>query len=194
MGHIPRACLARHEPQKIRGHDGTSFKWSLAKIRIAGLVLLGAAMPAVAGLLLVSVTLVTWLCLAWLLGVALLMRGLSRRASDNSVVLSVDQRGLLDLRLMPRHIAWQEIEAVSPVNTCRNHTVDIRLRWPKTTLRQTRWLVRIGAYCQTAYGVPGVTISMLLVEGTVAELLNAVAKYRPHLLHYTNRGSRLAVR
>ena len=46
--------------------------------------------------------------------------------------------------------------------------------------------------CQIGYGVPAVTISMLLLEGNVAELLNAVAQYRPDLLHDSNRASRLA--
>jgi hypothetical protein len=54
--------------------------WSLAKIRIACLVLLCAAMPAVAGFT-VPVPFVKWLCLAWLVGVALLIHCLSRRAS-----------------------------------------------------------------------------------------------------------------
>ena len=140
------------EPQKISQAGRTSFVWSPAKIRIAGLVLFAAATPAAAGFT-VSVPFVKWLCLAWLLGVALLMHGLSRRAADDTVVLSVDQRGILDRRLMPRHIKWQEIEAICPVDTSRSHTVDIRLRWPRTTLEQTRWSVRIGATARqdTAY-------------------------------------------
>ena len=64
---------------------------------------------------------------------------------------------------MPRRIEWQEIDLIYPVNTDRNHTVDIKLRWPKATLAGTRWLVRIGALCQMGYGVPAVTISMLLL-------------------------------
>lgn len=181
MGHAPRACSAWQKVQKIRGPDGTCFRWSQAKIRIAGLVLLGAAAPAVAGLFL-SVPFLTWPCLAWLLGVAVLMHGLSRRASDDSVVLSVDERGVLDRRLMPRHIAWQEIATICPVESDRNQVVDMGLRWPRTTLREARWKVRLGAYCQMGYGVPAVTISMLLLEGNVSELLDAMAEYRPDLI------------
>jgi hypothetical protein len=180
------------EPQKISQAGRTSFVWSSAKIRITSLVLFATATPAAAGIT-ASVPFVKWLCVAWLLGVALLMHGLSRRAADDTVVLSLDQRGILDRRLMPRHIKWQEIEAICPVDTSRSHTVDIRLRWPRTTLEQTRWSVRIGAHCQTGYGVPAVTISMLLLDGDVAELLEAVAKYRPDLPHYINRAAQLSV-
>jgi len=107
--------------------------------------------------------------------------------------LSVDQRGILDRRLMARRIEWQEIGAICPVDANRSHTVDIRLRWPRTTLDQTRWLVRIGALCQIGYGVPAVTLSMLLLDGDVSELLEAVAEYRPDLLHYVNRAAQPSV-
>jgi hypothetical protein len=115
------------------------------------------------------------------------MHCLSRRASAEAPVLSVDQRGILDHRLMPRYIEWQEIAAICPVDANRHNVIDIELRWPKFTLAETRWPVRIGAYCQTGYGVPAVTISMLLLDGNVSEMLDAVAQYRPDLLHHTNR-------
>jgi hypothetical protein len=180
------------DPQEISHAGEASFVWSLAKIRISALILFGAATPALVGFILPN-PFVRWLCLFWLLGVAILMHGLSRRASDESVVLSVDQRGILDRRLMARRIEWQEIGDICLVDTDRSHTVDIRLRWPRTTLDQTSWLVRIGAYCQIGYGVPAVTLSMLLLDGDVAELLEAVAEYRPDLLHHVNRPARPSV-
>ena len=187
-----RVRSARHnvvqDPQKISHAGGASFVWSLAKIRIAALILFGAATPALVGFFISPTPIVQWLCLVWLLGIALLMHGLSRRASDDGIVLSVDQRGILDRRLMARRIEWQEIDAICLVDTDRSHTVDIRLRWPRTTLDQTCWLVRIGAHCQIGYGIPAVTFSMLLLDGDVSELLEAVAEYRPDLLHHVNRG------
>jgi hypothetical protein len=131
---------ARHDvvqdPQEISHAGGASFVWSLAKIRIAALILFGAATSALVGFAL-PLPFVKWLCPVWLLGVALLMHGLSRRAPDDSVVLSVDQRGILDRRLMARRIEWQEIGAICLVDTDRSHKIDIRLRWPRTTLDQT---------------------------------------------------------
>ena len=189
MVHAPDVRAAPHhieEPQEICRPGGMSFVWSFSKIRIASLVLLGTATPAIACFL-VSGSFVRWLCVTWLAGVALFMRGLGRRAVADTVVLSVDQRGILDHRLMPKHITWQEIEAVCPVDTDCSCVVDIELRWPKVTLGEARWPVRIGAYCQMAYGVPAVTISMLLLDGNVCDLLNAVAQYRPDLLHCKNR-------
>src|SRR5262245_17388959 len=83
-------------------HARTSFVWSPAKIRIASLVLTTVATPAVAAFA-VPVPAVKWLCLVWLCGIAILMWGLSCRANDGAVVLSVDRRGILDHRLIARH-------------------------------------------------------------------------------------------
>jgi hypothetical protein len=173
-----------------RGPDchgaGVAFMWSHAKLRIACLVLLGAATPAVAGIAL-SAPVVRWLSVAWLAAIAFFVHCLSRRACDPVVVLLVDQRGIFDRRVMPRPIAWQEIAAICPVDTDRCCVIDIDLRWPKVTLEKTHWSVRIGAYCQTAYNVPAVSISMLLLECNASQFLQAVAQYRPDLLHHSNR-------
>jgi hypothetical protein len=169
------------------------FAWSLGKIHRAAFVLLAAAAPAAIGFW-TPFPVIKLLCLAWLAGVALLMHGLSRRACAEMVVLSVDQTGILDRRLMSKHIAWEEIAAIWPVKTDRSHVIDVELRWPKVTLKDTRWRTRLGAYCQIAYGVPAVTVSMALLDGNVSDLLKAVAQYRPDLLHFTNREALLTTR
>jgi len=176
--------VERSQPAALAGT--TSFGWSHRKIQVACFVLLAVAAPAAAGFTL-PVPFVKWLCLGWLACVAVLMQRLSQRAHDDSVVLRVDQRGILDRRLMPRCIEWQEIEAICPIDADRNHTVDIRLRWPKNTLGETRWPVRIGAFCQLGYGVPAVTISLLLLDGSVSKMVDAIARHRPDLLHAKNR-------
>jgi hypothetical protein len=122
------------------------------------------------------------LSLAWLLAIARLAHAIARRAASGATVLMIDQSGILDLRLMPRRIGWHEVEAVFPVNVDRSRVVDLSLRWPDITLAGTRWLTRIGAIIQQAYGVPAITISMLLLDGQVADLLAAIARYRPDLV------------
>jgi len=185
-GSAASVAVERRGPD--RQGTGVCFMWSQAKLRIACLVLLAAATPAVAGFAL-SAPVVRWVCVAWLAAIAFFMHCLSRRACDHVVVLLVDQRGIFDRRIMPRPIAWQEIDAICAVDTDRCRVIDIELRWPKITLGKTRWSIRIGAYCQIAYNVPAVSISMLLLEGNVSEFLRAVAQYRPDLLHHSNRSA-----
>jgi len=181
----PTSGLSEAQAPNCQGAQGR-FGWSLAKLRIACFVLLGAATPA-SGAVLLSVPFLRWLCVAWLATVALLIHGLSRRACENVVVLLVDRQGIFDRRLMARHIRWQDIAAIYPVDTVRSHVVDIELRWPKSTLGKTRWPVRIGTYCQIVFNVPAISISMLLLDGDVSDFLQAVAQYRPDLLHHSNR-------
>jgi hypothetical protein len=173
--------------KSARLEGGASFWWSRGKLRVASFILLGAALPGALGFAL-SGPVGKWLWLPWLLGIAALMHALSQRARADTVVLSIDERGILDRRLMAKRIAWQEIAAVCPVNIDRSHVVDLALRRPEITLADTQWLVRVGAHCQRGYGVPAVTISLVLLDGDVCEVLEAVATYRPELLHGTSRG------
>src|SRR6516162_10181232 len=110
------------------------------------------------------------------------------------VVVSVGQTRILYHRFDFKQIGGEEIAAIWPVKTDRSHVIDVELRWPKVTLEKARWRVRMGAYCQIAYGVPAVTVSMVLLDGNVSDLLKAVAQYRPDLLHCTNREALLTTR
>jgi hypothetical protein len=174
--------LASHRFDMIPApHTCARFSWSIEKLRFAALVLVAAALPA--AILAVSSTgAVRVLGLAWLFAVARLAHGIARRATSGTAVLMIDQSGILDLRLMPRRIGWHEIETVFPVHLDRSRVVDLSLRWPNVTLAGTRWLTRLGAILQRAQGVPAITISMLLLDGQVADLLAAIARYRPDLV------------
>src|ERR1700730_13620058 len=87
------------------------FSWGTNKVRTASLLLLGAPIPAAAGIFIAD-PFVKWLCVAWMLGIAHLMHLLGKRASANAIVLTIDERGILDRRLLARRIEWQEIEAI----------------------------------------------------------------------------------
>lgn len=174
--------LASHRFDMISGTNRPAcFSWSIGKLRHAALLLVAAALPA-AILAMAPAAPVRVLGLAWLLAIARLAHGIARRARSGAGVLMIDQSGILDLRLMPRRIGWHEIEMVFPVNLDHGRVIDLSLRWPDTTLAGTRWLTRIGAILQQAYGVPAITISMLLLDGQVADLLAAIARYRPDLV------------
>ena len=183
-GSSAAALNAQHAPAT----HFISFGWSLAKLRPAALILASLVLPIAVGFAF-SGPVGRWFFLAGLLSVAALMNGLARRCDPATVVLSIDHRGILDRRIMARRIAWQEIAWVCRVDVQRGQVVDLALRWPDVTLRGTPWLVRIGGPCQNGFGVPAVTISMLLLDGSVSDVLHAIARHWPDLLHKTNRGS-----
>ena len=183
-GSSAAALNAQHAPAT----HFISFGWSLAKLRPAAFILASLVLPITVGFAFSGPT-GRWYFLTGLLSVAALMHGLARRCEPATVVLSIDHRGILDRRLMDRRIAWQEIAWVCRVDVQRGQVVDLALRWPDVTLRGTPWLVRIGGPCQNGFGVPAVTISMLLLDGGVSDVLHVIARHRPDLLHKTNRGS-----
>ena len=175
--------LASHRFDMVPGTNPSAcFSWSIEKLRFAALVLAATALPAAILALTPSPAAVRTLSLTWLFAIARLAHGIARRGTSGTAVLMIDQSGILDLRLMPRRIGWHEIEMVFPVNLDRGKVIDLSLRWPDTTLADTRWLTRIGAVLQQAYGVPAITISMLLLDGQITDLLAAIARYRPDLV------------
>lgn len=164
------------------------FRWDPEKLRFAALALSGATLPA-ALIFAGAPSLLRWVCLVWLGGIAVLLHGLARRAACADPVVSIDARGILDRRLMHRRIAWQEIKGICPVDPVRGRVADIALRDPNGTLAGTPWRVRIGAGCQVGYGVPALTLSMLLLDGDVSALLDAIGRHRPDLLDARNRAA-----
>jgi hypothetical protein len=168
-------------PASFSSSFSSSFSWSIEKLRFAAIALVAAALPA-AILAMAAPAAVRVLGLTWLFAIARLAHGIARRATSGTAVLMIDQSGILDLRLMPRRIGWHEIEAVFPVNIDHSRVVDLSLRRPDITLAGTRWLTRLGAIVQQAQGVPAITISMLLLDGQVADLLADIARYRPDLV------------
>jgi hypothetical protein len=184
------SCPYAGHDSSAGGETGLDLGWSPAKLRVAGLVLIAAAGPAFAGFAL-GEAFVKCLALAWLAGIAALMQALGRRALADGPVLTIGERGILDCRLMPGPIGWHEIEAVCPVDIGRSHVVEIILRHPRMTLAHTSWPVKIGIHCQLACDIPAVTVSVLLLEGDVRDVLNAIGRHRPDLLHPSNRAAPL---
>jgi hypothetical protein len=183
-GSFAAALNAQHAPAA----HSISFGWKLAKLRMASLMLASLVVPTTVGFALAG-PMGRWFFLLGLMSIAALMHRLARRCDPAAVVLSIDHRGMLDRRLMSRRIAWQEIAWVCHVDVDRSQVVDLVLCWPAITLCGTRWLVRMGGPCQRGFGVPAVTISMLLLDGDVGDALHAIAMHRPDLLHKANRGA-----
>jgi hypothetical protein len=182
MTHWARgSSAAALNTQHASATHATSFGWSLAKLRKAALILASLLLPTTVGFAL-SGPMGRWFFLAGLLGAATLMNGLARRCDPATVVLSIDH-------LMSRRIAWQEIAWVCPVDVRRSQVIDLVLCRPDVTLRGAPWQVRIGGACQSGFGVPAITISMLLLDGSAGDALRAIGMHRSNLLHKTNRGS-----
>ena len=87
----PRSVEQSRPERSGAGGDTTptSFRWSLAKLRTAALVVGAVAAPAPLAFW-ASGPIDRWLCIAWLVGLLVLLDGLGRRALQADVMLSVD--------------------------------------------------------------------------------------------------------
>jgi hypothetical protein len=118
----------------------------------------------------------------WLALCAHALWGLFARAVERRPIVRIDARGILDTRLLPRPIEWWEIESFYPVNVGRSHVVELRLRDPRRTLASARWHMRLGLDWHRPLDLPHVCISLLLLEGSMTDVVAAIQRHAPHLL------------
>ena len=79
---------------------------------------------------------------------------------------------------MPRPIEWWEIEFFYPVNVGRSQVIELRLRHPRRTLSDAPWYLRLGL----GLNLPHVCISLLLLDGSVTQVISAIRRHAPHLV------------
>lgn len=162
-----------------------AFAWSHAKLRCAAWKTLAATAPAVP-LVFAANTAVSALGLAYLALIALRCEVLSRRVRQPSPVLLIGPSGIADMRTGLR-LRWQDVSRIWRINADTARVIDIEVRWPKELLSHTAPTIRLGARCQLASGLPAVSISFSMLDGSVEDILAAIRAVRPDLLHGSNK-------
>jgi len=160
--------LASHRFDMVPGTNSTRVLFMERREDFASrrFLLVGATLPAAILATAPSVAAVR------VLGLGLAFCDRTRRswhraaAPRSGMVLMIDQSGILDLRLMPRRIGWHEIEMVfSGQSRSAAESSISALRWQTSHSRARAGSHAFGAILQQAYGVPAITISMLLLDG-----------------------------
>jgi hypothetical protein len=103
------------------------------------------------------------------------------RAAERHPVVMIDANGILDTRVLPRRIDWWEIEFFYPVDPARSRVVELRLRHPHRTLAEAPWHVRLGLEWHREFDLPDVCVSLLLLDATVTDTVEAIRRYAPYL-------------
>jgi hypothetical protein len=118
----------------------------------------------------------------WLAGFAWLCRALWLRQRDTSPVVTVDALGLIDRRIMSEGLFWDEIAAIELFETDSMLWVGIEFAGAKQGLEKIGPFTRFFAPLQRLMGLPPVSISMALLDGTAEDLAGAIRAYRPELV------------
>jgi len=103
------------------------------------------------------------------------------RAAERQPIVTIDADGILDTRVLPRRIDWWEIEFFYPVDAARSRVVELRLRHPHRTLADAPWHVRLGLDWHREYDLPDICVSLLLLDATVPDTVEAIRRYAPYL-------------
>jgi hypothetical protein len=114
----------------------------------------------------------------WLGLCASVLCGLLEDALQDRPIIRINGRGILDTRVLPRPIEWWEIEFFYPVNVGRSQVIELRLRHPRRTLSDAPWYLRLGL----GLNLPHVCISLLLLDGSVTQVISAIRRHAPHLV------------
>jgi hypothetical protein len=83
---------------------------------------------------------------------------------------------------MHEPLAWEEIAGVETFEAESMTWVGLQLVEHKKSMPKMSWLVRLCAPLQHVMGLPRVSISLALLDGTPADLLAAVRALRPGLV------------
>ncbi|MGQ0672249.1 MAG: hypothetical protein ACT4N2_05140 [Hyphomicrobium sp.] len=154
------------------------FHWSMASLKLSlflagGLSLLGLPM------LLADDGLVHAIGIFWIVGMLWLCQSLARRMRDVTPVVTVDGAGMIDRRIFNQPLTWDEIESIDCLDAESMTWIGLSFVDPRRSLVKATRLVRFFAPFQHVLGLPRVSISMVLLDSTPAELMAAVRAHQP---------------
>jgi len=175
--HAEGDCRDHAESRSLNSECGLTFYRSRRRnFLLALLVVAGASLAipfATADEAWVQVAAAAWLGLC-----AHAAYGLIERADERRPMVRIDARGIFDARVLPRPIEWWEIAFVYPLDLRCSRVVELHLRDPHRTLADAPWHIR----STIDWPLPHVCISLLLLDGTVAQAVEAIRRHAPHLV------------
>lgn len=175
-----QAPVAR-DGRELNSSIAYAFYWSHRRLRRLGIATAMLAIASAPAMLSQSTPLRA-LCLGWFMMLAAVANGLARRVKSHEPVITIDRLGLRDSRTLERPIYWQDIRTLCRCHPTRSRVVELFLIHPRRITAKQRSWIRFGGWLQRAFGVPAVTISLLLVDASAADIFSAIAIFRPGLI------------
>jgi hypothetical protein len=120
--------------------------------------------------------------LGWFLLLANFANGLARRMASSEPVLTIDRMGLRDRRAFDQPIFWQDIRTLCRCHPTRSRVIELYLVHPQSGTGAQKARTRFGGWLQQSFGVPAVTLNLWLIDASAADIIAAVAAFRPGLV------------
>ena len=119
---------------------------------------------------------------AWTVAFALLAVAVYSRGARTEPVVTVSDEGVHDIRVSATPIAWDRIARIEGFEAENVTFVGLDFHDAKLTLADAKLLVRIIAPIHRLFRFPAVSINTSLLDGSDADLMAAIKKFRPSLI------------
>lgn len=119
--------------------------------------------------------------IAWASACALAAIALQKRKRVSLPVVTVSEQGIFDRRVSETAFAWNAITSVEGFDAEHVQFVGLEFQNPGAALAHCKPLIRIFAPLHRLFKYPSVSINMGLLDGSDADLLQAVCHFRPEL-------------
>lgn len=161
--------------------DAVEFHWDEQRTRRSTVLLCALGAP---GLLLTLVDGIEpkILGLSWSAAFCIFAYVVYSRGSRKEPVVTVSAEGIHDRRISPAPIAWKHIARIEEFEAENVPFVGIDFVDSKAALADGNLMVRIIAPVQRLLGFPAVSINTSLLDGSDADVADAVRRFRPALV------------
>jgi hypothetical protein len=120
--------------------------------------------------------------LVWSAAFGFLAAAVYSRAADTEPVVTVSGEGIRDKRVSATPFAWDRIARIEGFEAENVTFVGLDFHDAKLTLADAKLLVRIIAPIHRLFRFPAVSINTSLLDGSDADLMAAIKKFRPSLI------------
>jgi hypothetical protein len=121
--------------------------------------------------------------LVWSAAFGFLAAAVYRCGAKTEPVVTVSEEGIHDKRVSATPIPWDRIARIEGFEAENVTFVGLDFHDPKVALADSKPLVRVVAPIHRLFRFPAVSINTSLLDGGDADLIAAIKKFRPSLLH-----------
>lgn len=122
-----------------------------------------------------------WLGGAWIAAFAALALAILGRGRRSGPVVTINAEGIHDRRISASALAWDAISRVEGFDVEHVSFVGLDFHDATTALARAKPMVRFFAPLHRLLRLPAVSINTSLLDGSDADLLAAIARWRPEL-------------
>lgn len=162
-------------------NEPVTFTWDKGRVR---LIAAGAALTALVGIIMIVQD--DWgskiFGVVWIATLLALVLVLLRRARSRDPVVRIDAQGILDRRISDQVIPWDDIKSVGALEAEQVTFVGIDLKSDARVFASLHPIHRVMRLPNRLLRFPALSIAMHALDGSSADVVAAIHRFRPDLV------------